>query len=596
MNRFFYSTLFILGLFSASFSQDDPSGTEVFSKAVRFYKTGLYDSTIATVRAFLKNHGKDPATENLVPIVMEAFLRKGDYAPVRRLFDLYQKKYRSSPFMPRVHYLHGIALARGEKSYDQALEAYSKALDGGVSGDLDTLIIKGTEALCAYALSLDDLHEAGNEQSNNTRIREIARYYEIMKLLSAGDVGKAKNCMGNFKNDYPRSRFEVQIGDLLSSALPKKTVSIGLMAPLSGDDADIGKRVAQGVLLSIDKYNERNQLQIRLITCDTKGQILETVRQTQQLVDRDKVPLIIGPMLSPTATVAAAMLMCKGAVMLTPTATDDGIASLGPAIFQMNITLGVLARKAARYALANLNIREFAIVAPRTVYGATMASVFRDEVTQGGGTVFDEQKFDEGGNDFTAQFVNLRKKLLLRKLNQIDGKARTKLAPLDSLKWADSSVSIGAIFIPAEAEDVVMLAPQVAFNRIKAQFLGSSGWHSQKTVTDGKQYVQNAIISTAFEPDSSWKKWPEFKKEYVSRYGEEPDRVAALGYDAGKISILAIENAGGNAGNTAKIAESIGNTQKYEGTSGVITMDKNTRTNSEAVILKLTANGFVRVQ
>lgn len=595
MDRFFCTLFLVLGAFSASFSEDDISAAELFSKAVRFYKTGLYDSTIATVGVFLKNHGKAPEAEYLVPLIMEAFLRKGDYAPVKRLSDLYQKKFKSSPFMPRVYYLRGFALAK-ERSFNQALEAYSKAIEGGVSDDLDSLIIRGTEALCANALSVDELHDAASEQSNDTHIREVARYYEIMKLLSAGEVGKAKNSMIAFKNEYPRSRFEIPIGDLLSSALPKKSAVIGLMAPLSGDEADIGKRVVQGVQLAIEKYNERSQLQIRVITCDTKGRLLETVRQTSQLVDRDKVPLIIGPMLSPTATVSAAMLMTRGTVMLTPTATDDGIASLGPAIFQMNITLGVLARKVARYALSNLNIREFAIVAPRTAYGATMASVFRDEVTKGGGSVFDEQKFDEGGNDFTAQFMNLRKKLLMRKLTQIDSKPRTKLSPLDSIKWADSSVSIGGIFIPAETEDVVMLAPQVAFNRIKSQLFGSSGWHTPKTVTDGKQYVQNAIISTAFEPDSSWKKWPDFKKEYSTRYNEDPDRVAALGYDAGKIAITAIENAGGNPGNTARIAESIAGTQKYEGTSGVITIDKNTHTNSEAVILKLTANGFVRVQ
>jgi len=594
MNRFFLSLFVVLSTAALSFSQDDLSANEVLSKSVRFYQAGLYDSTIATIRMFFKDHGKNPEAEYLVPLIMEAFLRKGDYQSVKRLFDLYQKKFRSSPFMPRVYYLRGFGLAK-ERSYTAALETWSKALEGGVSSDIDSLIRQGTEALCANALALDDLHDAGGESSNDPGIREVARYYEIKKLLATGDVGRAKNDMGSFKTDYPRSRFELEIGDLLSSATPKKAVAIGLLAPLSGEEADIGKRVAQGTQLAIDKYNERNHLQIRLVSCDTKGTLLETVRQITQLVDRDKVPLIIGPMLSSTATVAAAMLMGKNTVMLTPTATDDGISSLGPTIFQMNITLGVLARKVARYALANLNIREFAIVAPRTTDGTTMAAVFKDEVVIGNGVVFDEENFDEGTNDYTAQFVSLRKKLLMRKLTQIDGKPRSKLSVSDSIKWVDSTVSIGAIFIPAEAEDIVMLAPQVAFNRIKAQLLGSSGWHTQKVITDGKQYVHNAILSTAFEPDTTWKKWPDFRKSYVARYNEEPDRVAALGFDAGRIAATALENAGGT-GNATRIAESIANTQKYEGTSGIITFDKNTRTNSEAVIMKLTPNGFVRVQ
>jgi hypothetical protein len=89
MNRFFCTLFLVFGAFTASFSEDDISATEIFSKAVRFYKTGEYDSTITAIRVFLKNHGKDPEAEYLVPLVMEAFLRKGEYAPVRRLFDLY---------------------------------------------------------------------------------------------------------------------------------------------------------------------------------------------------------------------------------------------------------------------------------------------------------------------------------------------------------------------------------------------------------------------------------------------------------------------------------------------------------------------------
>ena len=248
-----------------------------------------------------------------------------------------------------------------------------------------------------------------------------------------------------------------------------------------------------------------------------------------------------------------------------------------------------------------MNIREFAVVAPRTPYGSSMSELFKEEVLKNGGKVFDEEFFEEGSNDFTAQFVNLRNKLLLRKINDAaiaaGGTPVTAISPADSAKWADSSVSIGATFMPADADDVVMLAPQVAFNRIKTQLLGSNGWRSPKTLADGKNYVRNAIISTPFEPDSSWKKWPDFRKEYVARFREEPDRVAALGFDAGTIAAAALEkNAGESAGSASRITEAIAATQKFEGVSGIITFDRNSRTNTEAVICKITSTGFVRVQ
>jgi len=594
-----------IGTGTGSFAQESApaarTADSVFSKAKDFYQAGYYDSVIVTIRDFLKTYGKDPAAEYCVPLIMEALVRKNDCTTIQRLFDLYEKKYPSSAFMPRVYYLHGFSCAK-ERSYGAAFCSFSKALALGVSGDLDSLIMKNCEAVCANALDIAALLAFGADTGTHPRLREIAHFWGIKKCAAAGDISRAKACFGEFGKAHPGSVFESQLSALLTAEPPKNRFSIGILAPLSGEDLDAGRRVVQGLRLAIDKYNSRHTQQISVITYDTKGSLLETVRKTSLLLDRDQVPLIVGPVLSSTATVAAAMLLGKGTVMLTPTATDDGIAGLNPLVFQMNITLGVLARSLARYAFNNLNIREFAVVAPRTPYGSSMSELFKEEVIKSGGTVFDEEFFEEGVNDFTAQFVNLRNKLLLRKINDAAKAAGgstpvTVITPADSAKWADSSVSIGATFMPADADDVVMLAPQVAFNRIKTQLLGSNGWRSPKTLADGRNYVQNAIISTPFEPDSSWKKWPDFRKEYAARFREEPDRVAALGFDAGTIAAAALEkNVEGLSGTASRIAEAVATTQKFEGVSGIITFDRNSRTNTEAVIFKITASGFVRVQ
>ena len=593
-----------IGTGTGSFAKESApaarTADSVFSKAKEFYQAGNYDSTIATIREFLKTYGKDPATEYCVPLIMEALARVNDFTTLHRLFDLYERKFPSSAFMPRVYYLHGFSCAQ-ERSYGAAFSSFSRALAMGISGDLDSLIMKNCEAVCANALDFSALLAFGADTGTHPRLREIACFWGIKKCAAAGDMSRAAACFSEFSKAYPGSVYKAQLSALLTAEPPKNRFSIGILAPLSGDDLDAGRRVVQGLRLAIDRYNSRHVQQISIITYDTKGSLLETARKTAQLLDRDRVPLIVGPMLSSTATVAAAMLLGKETVMLTPTATDDGIAGLNPMVFQMNITLGVLARSLARYAFNNLNIREFAVVAPRTPYGSSMSELFKEEVLKNGGKVFDEEFFEEGSNDFTAQFVNLRNKLLLRKINDAaiaaGGTPVTAISPADSAKWADSSVSIGATFMPADADDVVMLAPQVAFNRIKTQLLGSNGWRSPKTLADGKNYVRNAIISTPFEPDSSWKKWPDFRKEYVARFREEPDRVAALGFDAGTIAAAALEkNAGESAGSASRITEAIAATQKFEGVSGIITFDRNSRTNTEAVICKITSTGFVRVQ
>ncbi|MBN1130304.1 MAG: penicillin-binding protein activator [Chitinispirillaceae bacterium] len=586
------------GLMAGTAGQESGPGSEVLDRAVRFYSAGDYDSTVAVIRAFLKENGKDPAAEYLVPLIMEAFLRTGDAAPVHRLYDLYHKKYRTSPFMPRVYYLRGYAFAK-EREYLSAFGFFSKALDAGVSDDLDTLIVRSGEFICANELSEGDCRSVCKERKNHARIREIACYYELEKILASDNPGKAKKRMAIFQRSYPDSRFGVKIGDQIpSSSSSGKGAVVGLLAPLSGEEADIGRRVSQGVQLAMDAWNQRGQMQITTAIHDTKGHLVETARKTIHLLEKERASFIIGPLLSSTATVAAALVRREEAVMLTPTATDEGIAQLGSNIFQMNITLGVLSGRVAQYALANLTIKEYAIVAPNSGYGTAMARFFREEVEKNSGSIFDELYYDEGTHDYSALFSELRKKLILRRINQMRGpsaKPVKKVTYADSIRWADSSVSLGAIFMPGEADDIVMLAPQVAFNRIRAQLIGSSGWYSQRTLSVGKQYVHNAIISAPFEPDTSWKKWPEFRREYVKRFREEPDRIAALGYDAATLAAQAMENSGSSLKAT-RIAEFLAEQRRYEGVSGVISFDPSRHTNTEAVILKLTPNGFVRVQ
>ena len=301
--------------------------------------------------------------------------------------------------------------------------------------------------------------------------------------------------------------------------------------------------------------------------------------------------------MSHTATVSAAMLMNKQTVMISPTATDDGISALGKNIYQMNVTLGVLGKKVARYAAENLNIGDYAILAPNSTYGKILAESFKIEIQKRNLELVYEDYYEEGSNDYSAHFLKLRSKLLERHLEKIalerglDFKGR--ISRSDSIKYVDSTLSVGGLFIPGDADDIVMLAPQVYFHRIRTQMLGSNGWHNPKVIKDGKRYISNTIISTSFELDQNQKMWLDFKSAYKSRFNAEPDRIAALGYDAAALVMKALAAAGNDP---SRINENLRKTQNYQGLSGLISFDSTTRENTEASILKVTENGFLRVQ
>ena len=120
--------ILVLWRVSFSFPVDDAAG--VLARAQAYYKVSKFDSTIYVVRAYLKNHGGDSSTQELVPLLMEALVRKGDFQFSLRLFQIYAKKFPSSPFMPRLWYLEGVSQIK-EKNYDIALTSVYQCAQRG---------------------------------------------------------------------------------------------------------------------------------------------------------------------------------------------------------------------------------------------------------------------------------------------------------------------------------------------------------------------------------------------------------------------------------------------------------------------------------
>lgn len=592
---------------AAPVSADD-GGSPLFKRARGFYESEQFDSTIAVIREHLRKNGRDPESYTLVPLAAEAYIRKGEYAQVHRLIAMYRQKFPESPFMPRLTYLEGVAYAREARPV-HALTSFSTALGLGISADLLNASLANSELICGRSLSVDELSSLSSKAELHGVLLEIVRFYEIQRLMALGQAVRAKNSAEEFRRVYPRSRYLEQIKGF-SSGLVKEQhyykkgphpIQVGLLAPMTGEDADIGKFILQGVKLAFDNYNMRAPNPLKLIVYDTKGSPVETAKKSKDLLSKDQAPLCIGPVLSNTAVVSAAMFSGKNIVMITPTANEDGISSIDENIFQMNVTLGTMAQRLAKYALDNLNIRDIAVIAPSSGFGFAMADAFKEELGRRSIEVVYEEYFQEGIHDFSATLKRLRKALIRRRLEAIaaergDMHRITQLSHSDSVRYADSTLVVGGLFMPlVDYEDVVKLSSQVVFQRIRTQMLGTGGWSDPRVPSEGKRYVSNAIISAGIQPDQASDNWKNFSGAYRARYNDEPNRIAAMGYDAAMLVIKAAEESGGGD-DVARIKKALSAIQEYSGLSGKISFDPQTGANTEAVIMKVTESGFIRVQ
>jgi ABC-type branched-subunit amino acid transport system substrate-binding protein len=601
MTRFLKICIGLSMVIPLGYAEAEESPAALMKAAKLLYSQQKYDSTIIVLRDYIKRHGRDMETETIVPLLMEALVRTNDREYFNKLFSIYQKKFPNSKFLPRLYYLEGVLLS-GENKGAKAILSFSNCRNAGVAGALDSLSLRNAAVICDYYLGADELKRLAEGQGLNREIQEILDFYLCTSLDTAGLSAKARTSAEEFCQKYPQSRYVPRLREVLAKmpvVQTKGQIVVGVLAPISGEDADIGRQIVNSIQFAVNQFNQKSELKVKLSIADTRGNMVETAQKTREMID-NRVPVIIGPMLSKTATVTAAMLMGRDIVMVTPTATDEGIARLGSNIFQVNVTLGTLAKRIARYALENLNIKEFAIIAPTTEYGKALSGRFKEEVLRGGGTIVDEEFYDEGTHDFRVQFDSLRLHVYQHRQDANVAAGGGAPAPgnrsrkADSLYLADSTISVGGLFLPVEAEDAVMLAPQVYFHRIQTQLLGSNGWYSPTTILDGKQYVNNAIISSHFEIDPANEKWVAFNAEYKRQYGAPPDRmIAPLGYDAANIVLQAIALSGGS--DPIKISQEIGRIQNYQGLSGPVTFDRGEGVNTETAILKIKDKKFVRI-
>ena len=596
------------------------SGDQVLTNAKKWYAAGRYDSTVAVIRLYLKNNGKDPSAQQLVPLLIEGAVRTKEYTLVTRLLPLYITKYPSSPFLPRVYYCQGLVCAAAKADGAGALVAFSNAAQRGVTTPVDSMIRVNIAALVDNGKLTKNIVDSLKSVAPGVLTSKVAEYcdYRVaLRIYASGSNNEFRTVVDRFFSTYknsiytaelkalafaPQDEFAVQSQKPLNpvpTVMSDGIIRIGLLAPQSGVNADLGKKIEQGVALALTEHAKLSSLKITVVSCDTKSDLVVTARTMTDLISRQHVPVIIGPVLSEEAVVASSILMNNpAAVLITPTATDDGIASLAPTVFQMNVTLDVLGAKVAQYATENLSIKDFVIVSPLSKYGTLLAESFKKTVLANGGQIIAEDYFNEGMEDFSQLMRGIKFKVAQARWEKMalsHGTSYKRVAREDSSYVNDSTVAIGGFFIPGEAEDAAKIAAYVNFARIKTQLLGSTGWHVPKLISSGKSYVQNALFSSNFQPDSKGAAWGAFASAFKERYKEEPDRVAALGYDAANLVCKVLRENGGVA-RPDSVAAGLGRVREYDGATGMISLDPKLRLNTQALIFKIKDNAFVRVQ
>lgn len=344
-------------------------------------------------------------------------------------------------------------------------------------------------------------------------------------------------------------------------------IRIGEFGSLTGNDATFGLSTNKGIRLAIDEANEKGGLKgkkIKLITLDDQGRDTEAVQVVTRLITQENVVAVLGEVASSRSKAAAPIAQEYKIPMISPSSTNPEVTKIGDYIFRVCFIDPFQGYVMAKFATENLKVKKAAILRDvKNDYSVGLADVFSSEIKKMGGEIVADLSYQAGDVDFKAQLTQIRSK------------------------------SPEAIFIPGYYTEVGLIAKQARDLGIKAPFLGGDGWDSSKLSEIGKESVNGSYFSNHYTSESTDPAVQDFIKRFKEKYGDTPDGLAAMGYDAAKILLAAIERA--PEIKPQSIRDEIAKTKDFAGVTGKISINEGRDAVKSAVVVQVqgSVNKFV---
>ncbi|BEL89892.1 branched-chain amino acid ABC transporter substrate-binding protein [Serratia marcescens] len=329
-------------------------------------------------------------------------------------------------------------------------------------------------------------------------------------------------------------------------ALADDTVLIGLAGPLTGPSARIGKDLENGARLAIADANAQKPtlngkpVTFKLLSEDDQSDPRTAVAVAQRLVD-EGVAGVVGHWNTGTSIPAARIYHDAGIAQVAPVATGHGYTQQG-----FDTSFRVMGHDddggnyAGQYAVKTLKAQRIAVIDDRTAFGQGLADEFIKSLQAQGVQPVTREYVDDKTVDFSAVLTTVRSK------------------------------NADLIFFGGVDSQAAPLARKLKQLGMNAQLMGAGGFVSQTFLTLAQREGEGVV---ALEPGLPLEQMPggnAFEQAYRDRYHTHIELHAPFAYDATRVLIAAIEQAG--SANPADYLPKL-RAIHYQGVTGAIAFD-----------------------
>ena len=324
------------------------------------------------------------------------------------------------------------------------------------------------------------------------------------------------------------------------------TILIGLAGPLTGPSARIGKDLENGAQLAIADANAQKPtlngkpVTFKLLSEDDQSDPRTAVAVAQRLVD-EGVAGVVGHWNTGTSIPAARIYHDAGIAQVAPVATGHAYTQQG-----FDTSFRVMGHDddggnyAGEYAVKVLKAKRIAVIDDRTAFGQGLADEFIKSLAAQGIQPVAREYVDDKTVDFSAVLTTVRSK------------------------------NADLIFFGGVDSQAAPLARRIKQLGMNTQLMGAGGFVSQTFLTLAQKEGEGVV---ALEPGLPLEQMPggkAFEQAYRDRYKTHIELHAPFAYDATRVLIAAIEQAG--SANPADYLPKL-RTIHYQGVTGNIAFD-----------------------
>jgi branched-chain amino acid transport system substrate-binding protein len=313
-----------------------------------------------------------------------------------------------------------------------------------------------------------------------------------------------------------------------------KPIKIGAIYNLEGSQASLDTPSAEGAKLALKELNKNGGVlgrKLDLVLYDGKSDSATINKAATQLIEKDKVSLIIGFSDTDMVLAVASIAASSKVVFITSGATSPMLPQqVKDYLFLACFGDNVQAAAGAEYAFNTLNLKTAALLFDSQMeYTVLLQKYFTESYEELGGQVVLQDTYEGGTKDYSIQIDHI--------------KALNKMPDL--------------LYIAAGPDDIGTIVKQFRELDLNVPIFGGDAYDTPRLAEIAGKYANDVYFTTHvfLDENSSIEVVKQFVSAYKKEYGKLPENsFAALGYDTLMLAADAIQRAGSEDANSIIIA------------------------------------------